>query len=377
MEFRFRAGEKRHPSSSSSSSYPSTAIGYFAEQALRAGLVRIGGEVGQPMTAVESLKREIRKELIREEILREMAERRILEEEVIRELEIEWFMAMRRVQEERSGEPITWRLTPLGPELRAGDEFGLGLVTRAPFIGFDERLLHPMRSNSREENNLPLSAQRRGMESIESSTLEQVEPSEQRLSGTKRKPVANAGPGKLPKRQKEWSCALCQVSVTCEEGLNDHLQGKKHKAKLAKLQVSKAGAENNGVTALKPKTAVATKEEGASTNDMRTLKMQVDGQMHEVLQMKKFLLCERCDVRCNSNLAMAAHLSGKKHNSWIGESKKDDSSKERVEKDLTTEAAKKDGIEKEEKDAVKEGEKQSTELDGMEAAAGEATEGSG
>ncbi|XP_062023428.1 uncharacterized protein LOC133739663 isoform X2 [Rosa rugosa] len=30
--------------------------------------------------------------------------------------------------------------------------------------------------------------------------------------------------------QKEWTCALCQVTTSCESTLNSHLQGKKHKA---------------------------------------------------------------------------------------------------------------------------------------------------
>lgn len=190
----------------------------------------------------------------------------------------------------------------------------------------------------------------------------QVKPSEQKLSGTKRKAVANAGASKLPKPQKDWSCALCQVSATSEERLNDHLQGKKHKANLLKLDASKTGPKNNGATKCKPKTDVSTKED-ASTDGLKTLKMQVDGKMHEVLQNKKFLLCKHCNVRCNSTLAMASHLSGKRHNSWMGVSKNIHkpvkinaaNPEEKVEKDLTAKAAKKDDAEKEEKDAAKEG----------------------
>ncbi|KAG1327541.1 hypothetical protein COCNU_01G014750 [Cocos nucifera] len=191
----------------------------------------------------------------------------------------------------------------------------------------------------------------------------QVNPSEQKLSGTKRKALANAGAGKIPKPQKDWSCTLCLVTATSEERLNDHLQGKKHKANLLKLEVSKTGPKNNGTTAFKPKTTVATKEDASTDDGRKTLKMQVDGKMHEVLQNKKFLLCKLCNVRCNSTLDMASHLSGKRHNSWMGLSKNNHkplkvnvtNSEEKVEKDLTTEAAKKDDVEKEEKDAVKEG----------------------
>ncbi|KAJ9693401.1 hypothetical protein PVL29_012253 [Vitis rotundifolia] len=39
--------------------------------------------------------------------------------------------------------------------------------------------------------------------------------------------------------KSEWSCALCQVSTTSEQSLNDHLQGKKHKSKASKLKAKK------------------------------------------------------------------------------------------------------------------------------------------
>lgn len=39
------------------------------------------------------------------------------------------------------------------------------------------------------------------------------------------------------KVQKEWSCALCQISTTSENCLGSHLQGKQHKAKEKELRV--------------------------------------------------------------------------------------------------------------------------------------------
>ena len=81
------------------------------------------------------------------------------------------------------------------------------------------------------------------------SILLQPKP-EQNLSGAKRKAttpptvganneLSSVGPKK--KHKEEWSCALCQVSATSERGLNEHLQGKKHKAKEAGLVAQRAG----------------------------------------------------------------------------------------------------------------------------------------
>uniref|UniRef100_A0A2N9F3C8 C2H2-type domain-containing protein n=1 Tax=Fagus sylvatica TaxID=28930 RepID=A0A2N9F3C8_FAGSY len=41
------------------------------------------------------------------------------------------------------------------------------------------------------------------------------------------------------KERMEWSCNLCQVKTTSQQGLEDHLNGKKHKAKKAFLNASK------------------------------------------------------------------------------------------------------------------------------------------
>ena len=46
---------------------------------------------------------------------------------------------------------------------------------------------------------------------------------------------ATTKPTKLQTAVRDWSCALCQVSTTSEAGLNQHLKGKKHKAKQESL----------------------------------------------------------------------------------------------------------------------------------------------
>ena len=46
---------------------------------------------------------------------------------------------------------------------------------------------------------------------------------------------ATTKPTKLQIAARDWSCALCQVSATSEAGLNQHLEGKKHKAKQESL----------------------------------------------------------------------------------------------------------------------------------------------
>ncbi|KAL6972910.1 hypothetical protein U1Q18_027085, partial [Sarracenia purpurea var. burkii] len=44
--------------------------------------------------------------------------------------------------------------------------------------------------------------------------------------------------------KEELSCALCQVTASSEHTLNDHLRGKKHKAKAARLKAKHHGTKS-------------------------------------------------------------------------------------------------------------------------------------
>ncbi|EMS67615.1 hypothetical protein TRIUR3_01569 [Triticum urartu] len=128
----------------------------------------------------------------------------------------------------------------------------------------------------------------------------------------KRKTDANAAatvPKKVLKLAKDWSCALCQVSATCEAGLNEHLGGRKHKAKLALCGASKAIKDDKNCS----QTTTGNKNSTDPCDAPKKVHMLVDGEMHEVVQKNNYLWCDRCRVRCDSNVIMAGHLRSKKH----------------------------------------------------------------
>ncbi|KAK3016721.1 hypothetical protein RJ639_007442 [Escallonia herrerae] len=113
------------------------------------------------------------------------------------------------------------------------------------------------------------------------------------LSGVKRKATtppaldANELPSVgLPKKPKEeWGCAICQVSATSERGLNEHLQGKKHKAKEAGLRAQRTG-KNFGIGLFPKKVAKLTKlDEGTRSSSDQTGKMD-----NELLVTRESLL---------------------------------------------------------------------------------------
>ncbi|KAJ1260151.1 hypothetical protein BS78_10G210600 [Paspalum vaginatum] len=107
----------------------------------------------------------------------------------------------------------------------------------------------------------------------------------------------------------EWSCALCQVSATSEAGLNQHLEGKRHKAKLVQRGAIKAiDSDKRGLQ------ATTRNDNGAGPSDApKKIHILVDGTLHAVVQRSNYVWCERCRVKCANAAAMADHLRGKKH----------------------------------------------------------------
>jgi hypothetical protein len=121
--------------------------------------------------------------------------------------------------------------------------------------------------------------------------------------------VEPTAPKKVQKLTKDWSCALCQVSTTCEAGLNEHLEGKKHKAKLAQCGASKVISDDKDNSR-----KISGSKSGIDPCDApKKICILVDGVIHEVLQKNNYLWCDRCKVRCDSNVTMAGHLRSKKH----------------------------------------------------------------
>jgi hypothetical protein len=100
--------------------------------------------------------------------------------------------------------------------------------------------------------------------------------------------------------QKEWTCAICQVTTPTEKILNMHLQGKKHKASYEALK-----AKNQPNFGLKPK-IIPTEEEKTQGRRKKVKK--------EAIDVKKITFkCNVCNVCCSGKGNLASHLKGKRH----------------------------------------------------------------
>ncbi|EEF33001.1 hypothetical protein RCOM_0623850 [Ricinus communis] len=244
MEFRFRAADSRppeyffHPSSSGTA--------YFSEHAFRANYHVIDSTQDSDLMRNEMLHREMEKDRIREQIIMEemTMRRRILEAEVRREMMIEREIAMRAVggynddSYEETLEP-----TILAPQFHFMNQLNNRRVEDRPAFPGRGFLDHSPRRLSEAWAGPDVNAAK---ENSKGKVVVLAKP-DPNLFGVKRKAATPpvGGTHELPctvlkkKPKEEWSCALCRVSATSEQGLNNHLRGKKHKAKEARLRANK------------------------------------------------------------------------------------------------------------------------------------------
>ncbi|XP_042486437.1 uncharacterized protein LOC122066659, partial [Macadamia integrifolia] len=393
MEFKLRGGGDEDRASTYFSS-SGCSDGYFTEQALRAGYIT--GDmvkddfVRNPMNVRASIQRELEKQRIREEII--AAERRALEMEVRRELLMERELALQRRVHAHAFSVMgssmsllradqTLSLIP-HPEGSSRVEESLGFPNRAE-VGMhqpegtrtEERLSLPPELGALEKPPLrrslePRVADVKPLAEVGKQVLFFSKPTNSSLAGMKRKvaeaPPAMAGVGELPsvgskKKPQEWSCALCQVSATSEKGLNDHLQGRKHKARGEALLASKATKNTGGSTSTTKKTSSKQIKTADTTDNTKPkqgkkqkgnkkqppLKQDGDAPVQkkqkiedsknktgEALEQKKqkreaskkIFWCEMCQVGAYSQKVLNNHKKGKKHVSRLEKLKKENGS---------------------------------------------------
>ncbi|KAL3331672.1 hypothetical protein AABB24_032335 [Solanum stoloniferum] len=386
------------------------SLTYFSQQAIRAGYMapqfenKLDHIQNQPANMREAIWREIEKEKIKEEIIaEEIARRRMLELEVRRELMMERQLA------QQSGEGLSPFSSPamsFSPTLPFSkqqtvvtsveeriarsleDRMGRGLsvsrlgarneIGRLEIAPFEERIPEiPFQQRSVEPKNSALKPVSHSSVPMISELQSPLEPSKEKdkiillampitsVPGAKRKAVtppvevASQPPSSsVPKKngKEDWSCALCQVSATCERGLNDHLQGKKHKSKEAALReqrngknysiglfpkkpkinnLSDADGNVNMEQMVKPKvelllhnksgersSLVILEKEGAEDTITPTLHHNADDlkksanatpKKQKTSKKKYKFWCATCKVGALSEVSLEAHRVGKKH----------------------------------------------------------------
>ncbi|KAM5548434.1 hypothetical protein ABKV19_000047 [Rosa sericea] len=171
--------------------------------------------------------------------------------------------------------------------------------------------------------------------------------------------------------QKEWTCALCQVTTSSESILNSHLQGRRHKAAYEALKarnqafVSKIAPASTAKTSNQPNKEPGKSIPSSGSKQKVTVSENVQGQKnsspapitkkHHKLKEERAdgvssngqkgkipihvekvrsqqpkpnkvprvksspLWCAICSIRCPGEIDMLSHLNGKKHKEKVQE----------------------------------------------------------
>ncbi|XP_031123005.1 uncharacterized protein LOC116025800 isoform X2 [Ipomoea triloba] len=360
------------------------ALSYCAEQPISVGY--LDPDFGHSrryfqnqMDLRGTIRRQIEKERIREEILaQEIARRRILEAEVRMELMREREAAMLRGQlpNERSLEERIVRLIEerLGVGISSTGVAARGENGRSQVVPLREWSIEPWTSEVpfRQQSVEPRLFELKPHSEFQSlePNISEVKPAPELgkekerivfkakpdgVSGVKRKmetppevAISSEQPTGVPKKKvkEEWSCALCQVSATSKDGLNEHLRGKKHKSKEAGLKAQRSGKNFSiGLFPKKPKPAVLAEmaddvksKESLSgvvamkgcPNGNEAPSLQIDRAVDDskeknaamvqnkrktnAKKRKKYKFwCEHCKIGAFSKKVMEDHNIGKKH----------------------------------------------------------------
>ncbi|KAM0017886.1 putative deoxyribodipyrimidine photo-lyase transcription factor C2H2 family [Helianthus debilis subsp. tardiflorus] len=154
------------------------------------------------------------------------------------------------------------------------------------------------------------------------------------MSGSKRKaplpssPTVAGSSGICSKKvTEERRCAVCDISATCERALYDHLEGKKHLAKVESLKCNNTSAADIGLgvkkQAFEIKSLKGNKNNGGEiglgikkscvknqTSEVKSVSTDVK----KVKMKKKFKFwCKTCKIGAYDEVVMKDHKKGKKH----------------------------------------------------------------
>ncbi|KAF3963673.1 hypothetical protein ACB098_07G074100 [Castanea mollissima] len=129
--------------------------------------------------------------------------------------------------------------------------------------------------------------------------------------------------------QKEWTCAICQVTTQSETTLNSHLRGKRHRATCEELKLI-TRAKNKGFPTSTPKKHEHPKQTQKKCASSNGLKEEVNIKQRGLHGLQKNskkvvqnthspLWCYICNLRCGSKVDLESHHKGKKHLARIQE----------------------------------------------------------
>ncbi|XP_014508415.1 uncharacterized protein LOC106767960 isoform X2 [Vigna radiata var. radiata] len=356
MEFKFRHGENRSTSTllPQQRTLALPTVPLVSGHPLRGGFPGIIPTTRMYPTSVpispeevirremerEQIRREMEKDEIRREILaNEMARRMELEEEVRRELMSERALKMpiHRMEGINYGSLSMIPGRRLHNSVHNSNIFGGPQPQLAPHkVDITQFYKQTPNETLTNEPNFVLSGPKckevfgNVLSGVKHKEVLDVNAVKRKLEASFRVDDKHSESSLEKKTKKDWSCALCHIVTTSEKGLNDHLQGKKHKMKEAsrtptiglvrrqdgeKLQSGMKPAYKGKLEPLKMDLVVQkTQDLGDTDNENESTTEEKVQKTKALTTRKKFnFYCAFCQVRTHSEIIMQNHKNGKKH----------------------------------------------------------------
>ncbi|KAL7598032.1 hypothetical protein Lser_V15G23798 [Lactuca serriola] len=276
----------------SSSSYPS---GYtnFSNQILEGGLYSVGGQ------GRYDILRQIEKNKIREEILAKERRQYMIEQEIRRMENSGGYPSLSSLMlGHTDSHHHHHHLHRVPPQLLRGQAYETVDGRIAMPFQEDYGVTGHQFQRRPNINEIITSPPKAG----EKQFIDMRKLSGQMMAGSKRKspppqsPAAAGCSSSSKKRVNELSCAICEVSATSERGLEEHLAGKKHQAKMAELKAGHAGKSiKKSPESVQMVSSEDKKPEGESSG------------------MKFKFWCRMCKTGASSKKEMNMHRKGVSH----------------------------------------------------------------
>ncbi|KAK1420937.1 hypothetical protein QVD17_22911 [Tagetes erecta] len=216
---------------------------------------------------------------------------------------------------------------------KSGASFGLGVAPKKPIIKPVELALTTVNPSPSEEERSKTRNQSVNQTSETNKSSSTSDPVDKKsalpVSEDSSQPDSD---GSKKKVKEKWSCAICQVRVTSERGLHQHLQGKKHQSKEVAL-VAHTTRANSGlaVAPINPSSSVEKRSETRKESVKQTPEANKTSSTSNLNHIKEDemtgenksgafkLWCEMCHVGTFSETVMNAHKKGKKHSTRLVE----------------------------------------------------------
>ncbi|KAL3271077.1 hypothetical protein HHI36_021576 [Cryptolaemus montrouzieri] len=111
----------------------------------------------------------------------------------------------------------------------------------------------------------------------------------------------------------QFTCSICNVSCTCQEQINMHFNGARHKKKLKSLGIRPENFEPPQETKVEGASETSNTEEKTPTGDAKDAEEVTRNDFSKYKTPSGYYYCGQCNLALNSEIQLQQHLTSKNH----------------------------------------------------------------